>query len=1185
MRYAPTTQATGERVNCASCGSENEAGRKFCGECGARLSVACPSCGAANTPGVKFCGECAAPLAATVQAAPAKPTAASSPVVERRLVSVLFADLVGFTPFAEERDAEEVRDTLTRYFDDSRVVIERYGGTVEKFIGDAVMAVWGTPVAREDDAERAVRAGLDLVESVRSLGAGIQARVGILTGEAAVTLGATDQGMVAGDLVNTAARLQSVAPPGSVLVGEATHHAASSSIDFEKAGEQLLKGKVAPVPAYRALRVRAQRGGQGRSDLPEPPFVGRDEELRLLKELVALSGREPKTRLVSITGPGGIGKSRLAWEMEKYLDGVVETVYWHRGRSPSYGDGITFWALGEIVRRRIGLAEGDDEATTRERVHAGVAEWVPEADDQRWVEPGLLTLLGLEPAPAGGRDVLFAAWRIFFERIAARGTTILLFEDLQWADGGLLNFIDHLLEWAKGLPILIVTLARPELFDRRPTWGAGQRNFTAVDLEPLSADSMRALLGGFVPGLPTAAIEAIVARADGIPLYAVETVRALLAEGRLERTETGYRPVGELGELTVPDTLRSLIASRLDGLDALDRSLLQDASVLGQTFTLDALAAITAEQPNLDERLRSLVKRQLLELDADPRSPERGQYRFVQSLIREVAYGTLAKRQRREKHLAVARRFEAAGDDELAGALASHYLAAHDASAEGPERDAVAAQARLALRGAADRAVQLGAHDQAIAYLRQALEVTPSLADRAPLLERAAFSANLVQHNELSISLADEGIAAYRAGGDMGGLARVAAVLGDALIDAGDPGGAVARLETVLAELPPTAEADRVPVLTNLARAHYRNNAPQRAIDTADQALPLAERHQLGRLIANLLNNKASGLAYVGRYREAVALMQGAIDVAAEGGFVDAELRARSNLTSIVWPNDLVRAYEVSRTNLELTRRLGNRLMTNWIVAAQAPTAHLLGRDWDEILADVDEALQSGLEPAAEQHILINSLPIRAARRDGLEQLTERVAELTEQLADPHAKAELAWVRAYGDLVNGQPGVASDRVFKAAEQVMTIRAIYLGWAGRAAIWARDADRLAPIIEQLAADADRSTMRRDDLAEFRAAQAGFDGRVDEALAGYRAAISARRELGVDFAAARMALDLLIVVGPGNDEARAGAEEARALFERLGASAYIDRLDEALRATPASESAVGAARRPVKSSARA
>src|SRR2546421_1216744 len=302
---------------CSNCGAENEADARFCNECGTAMSSACPSCGTANRPGAKFCRGCGATLTASTPMAAAgatgaavvggvagtRPGTAARPgtavgegpggtaVAERRLVSVLFADLVGFTPFAEERDAEAVRDTLSRYFAIATDVITRYGGTVEKFIGDAVMAVWGAPTAQEDDAERAVRAGLDLVDSVRTLGPGIEARAGVLTGEAAVTLGATNQGMVAGDLVNTAARLQSVAPPGAVLVGDATHRAAAAAIAFEEAGPQVLKGKSAPIAAWRALRVVAQRGGQGRADLPEAPFVGRDVELRSLKEGVAATGR------------------------------------------------------------------------------------------------------------------------------------------------------------------------------------------------------------------------------------------------------------------------------------------------------------------------------------------------------------------------------------------------------------------------------------------------------------------------------------------------------------------------------------------------------------------------------------------------------------------------------------------------------------------------------------------------------------------------------------------------------------------------------------------------------------------------------------------------------------------------------------------------------------------------------
>ena len=403
-------------------------------------------------------------------------------------------------------------------------------------------------------------------------GRGLEARAAVLTGEATVTLGATNQGMVAGDLVNTASRLQSIAPPGAVLVGESTYRATSRAIAYEEAGEQVLRGKSAPVPAWRALRVVAKRGGEGRTEGLEAPFVGRDDELRLLKDFFHATSRERRARLISVTGQAGIGKSRLAWEFLKYIDGVLETVYWHQGRSPAYGEGITFWALGEMVRRRAGLVENDDEPTTRERIAATLAEFVPDETEARWMEPALLFLLGFGEAPPGGRDGLFAAWRTFFERIASRDATVLVFEDLQWADAGLLDFIDHLLEWSVGYPIYVVTLARPELIERRPEWGAGRRNFVALALQPLSEPAMRQLLAGLVPGLPEPAVRAILERADGIPLYAVETVRMLVAEGRLELDgRHRYRPVGDLTDLAVPESLHALIAARLDALDPADR--------------------------------------------------------------------------------------------------------------------------------------------------------------------------------------------------------------------------------------------------------------------------------------------------------------------------------------------------------------------------------------------------------------------------------------------------------------------------------------------------------------------------------------------------------------------------------------------------------------------------------------
>ncbi len=318
----------------------------------------------------------------------------------------------------------------------------------------------------------------------------------------------------------------------------------------------------------------------------------------------------------------------------------------------------------------------------------------------------------------------------------------MIFEDHHFADNGLLDFVDHLLEWSRAYPIYVVTLSRPELIERRPDWGAGKRNFTSLYLEPLAASAMRELLAGLVPGLPDAAARSIVARADGMPLYAVETVRMLLAEGRLALEGGAYRPVGDLTDLAVPETLTALIASRLDTLAADDRAVIADAAVLGQSFTLAGVAAVSGvAAPDLEPRLQTLVRREILVVESDPRSPERGQYAFVQALIREVAYNTLARRDRKERHLAAARFFEGLGSDELAGALAGHYLAAYRNAPEGAEAAAIAAQARIALRAAGERAVALGSHDQALKFFEQAIDVATDDRDRADLRERAGASA------------------------------------------------------------------------------------------------------------------------------------------------------------------------------------------------------------------------------------------------------------------------------------------------------------------------------------------------------------------------------------------------------------------------------------------------------------
>jgi class 3 adenylate cyclase/tetratricopeptide (TPR) repeat protein len=1146
---------------CYACGTENRPGRKFCARCAAALAIACPSCQSPNEPGELFCGECAAPLEVPstkpVETRPAH-------VAERRLVTVLFADLVGFTPFAEERDAEDVRETLSRYFELASTVIGRYGGAVEKFIGDAVMAVWGTPVAHEDDAERAVRAALELVDAIPGLGAAMQARAAVVTGEAAVTLGASGQGMVAGDLVTTASRLQAAAAPGTVLVGEATMRAASRAIAFDSAGDKVLKGRAAPLPAWRAGPVVAERGGRGRPDVLEPPFVGRAEELRALKEALHATGRDHRPRFVSVTGPAGIGKSRLAWELEKYVDGLIERVYWHAGRSPAHGDGVAAWALGEMVRRRAGLAEDDDEPTTRAAIDRLLDEWVLEAGDRRWVEPALLTLLGLAPPPPGGRDVLFAGWRILFEKVAAHGTTVLVFEDLQWADDGMLDFVEHLLEWAKASPILVVTLSRPELLERRPGWGTGTRAATSLALEPLEAADMRRLVRGLVPELPERALATIVERAAGIPLYAVETIRMLIVDGRLEPADDAWGPVGEIADLAVPETLRSLVAARLDALESADRALLEDSAVLGGSFSLEALAAVSGQSIDaLEPRLRGLVRHELLGLEVDPRSPERGRYSFVQALVREVVYGTLARGDRRVRHLAAARHLETLGSDEVAGALAAHYLAAYRVSAEGPEADALAVQARITLTGAARRALDLGAHDQAVAYVEQALPLPMSAGEEATLLEIAATATNLAGQQVAAEAYARRGLACREAGGDPVAIARATALVAVVLHSAGRAGDAVPILEGALTRHPASDNQEAVAILlTSLSRCYVLTGQDDQCVHSAERALELAERFDRDDLIADVLVSKSGALGDVGRRREAITLVEGALRLARAHGYTEIEGRALNSLAYVLEADDLERALAFYREGLELQRRLGRRSRVGVITANLAGALVDFAADWDEALRMVGELLP--VETGARDRFDLEQVAIfvAAARGEPDEERFAAYEALADSLADPQRSANLDLTRAAVAWCRGDFEAVHNAGLTAAE--FPGKSIYgLGLARWGALWLRDAMAIPAILERLEANPDRSRFAKAARSSARAALAGLEGRTAEAVEEYKRSLQLLHECGFELAAAETALDFLWAVGPEVPEARAAAEEARAVFERVRAKVYLDRLDSVMR----------------------
>lgn len=1172
---------------CPNCSTENEPGRKFCGECGTRLATSCPSCGAANPPGTKFCGECGTVLSPPVEAntsqaassadtAPAPgaqapgATGAAAPTTERRIVSVLFVDLVGFTTVSEARDPEAVRELLARYFETAQAVIGRYGGTIEKFIGDAVMAVWGAPVSREDDAELAVRAGLDLVDAVAGLDNGpdgprLAARAGVLTGEAAVTLGAQGQGLVAGDMVNTASRLQGAAPAGAVLVGDATRAAASRAIAFESVGDHLLKGKALPVAAWRATGVIAGLGGAGRSDALEPPFVGREAQFRLLRELFHTAAEDHRPRLVSITGIAGVGKSRLAWELEKYLDGLVENVWWHQGRSPAYGEGITFWALGEMVRRRAGILESDDPLTTAEKLGATVREHVADETDQRWIEPRLAALLGLEEAPTGDRDELFAAWRRFFEWLSQRAPVVMVFEDLHWADPGLIDFVETILEWSRSSPILVVTLARPELIERRPSWGAGLRSFTALHLEPLDAQAMRRLLGGLAPDLPAPLVERILRRAEGIPLYAVETIRMLLDSGRLVRDEGVLKPTGPIDELAIPDTLHSLVAARLDGLDAADRSLIQDASVLGQTFTLPGLAAMTGRSADdLEARLRGLVGREILVRDTDPRSPERGQYGFVQAIIREVAHSTLSRGDRRTKHLAAARHFETLQTDEVAGILASHYLEAYQASPAGPEADGLRIQARIALSAAADRAAELHSHDQAIAFLESAIAITDESDERDALEERLGRSARTAGHYDVARRRLTDLLDRQVARGDPVAAARVAAELGRTLNLLDDPPAAISVMDSVLARVA-AGDVGREAVVDlrlELGRSFLIAEEVTRALDVVEPAVVDAER--LGRIdlvLQGLITKGALLDTEHDRSIEAIVLLRGARSLAQLHGLVFPEIRALWNIGATMLRDDPIAALEAGSTVFDLATRVGQR---DWSLASIGWTSDMNSPDWDAALARLDEFRNQDLPDDVRLDIARTRTAILALKGRFDEASVE--AALAKSLLPgakrPDARMYTLVQLGLPDLFGQRFEAAYDRFRRALEIDSWVRVLLSQWAVRSAAMLQDATRLRPIVDQLDANVLTGRWLTAVRLEAHAGLAGIEGRRDESISGFRDATRRFRELRCDIDVGWALVEMVALLGPESPEARAAADEAREMWTRRGSPPMLAILDAAL-----------------------
>ncbi len=1145
-------------MKCGGCGTENRAGRRFCTRCGSPLELSCAACGAVAEAGDRFCGVCGAALVESGA------TATAEPVSERRLVSVLFADIVGFTSLSEHRDPEEVRDLLSDYFDRCRTLIERHGGTVEKFIGDAVMAVWGTPVAREDDPERAVRTGLALIQAVSELSDELRVRVGVLTGNAAVEVGSESEGMVLGDTVNTASRLQTLAAPGTVLVDDVTRRASEAAIAYEDAGRHEVKGREQPVHAWRALRVVAGVGGARRSAGLEAPFVGRDVELQTIvaaSEQVTNTGR---ARLVAIVGEAGSGKSRLLWEYYKYIDGVQKVVRWHQGRCLSYGEGVGYWALAEMVRARAGIVEEEDPDLARAKLRAIVEEFLQDEREQRLVEPRLAHLLGLEQRSVADRADLFSGWRLFFERVSDNAPVVLAFEDLQWADSGLLEFIDYLLEWSADRPLFILALGRSELRGKRPWW-------EAITLGPVSDEAMREALGGLVPGLPDELMGRILRRAEGVPLYAVETVRMLLDRGLLTQEGARYVLTRDVGELDVPETLHALAAARLDGLSGAERAVLQDAAVYGQSFTAAAVAALGSRTADEVGRiLDGLVAKQVLGLNNDALSAERGQYHFLQTLLRTTAYGTLSRRDRKERHLAVARHLQEAWGEsapELAEVLAAHLLDAAEAEPDSSDAAHIRAMACDTLAEAGRRALSLALGPEAQRAFDRAAELARDDAARAPILHQAGQAALQAADYAAGRERLVRAVALFESLGDREGAARSVAVLADILRQQDRLEEAIElnrRAVAGLAEGSPDKAAALAALSSNLAFS----GALEEAFAAADAALAIAEPLQEWRTVCEAFNTTSFMRQKQGRVEEAAAIRERCLALALEHDLADHALRAYNNVADLALQLDrFEEASRVADLGLTLAQSRGDRRWEDTLML-MATTVRITRGEWDA-LPEVQDDLPPTTSALLNSAYLVLLARVQGARADlgALERvltLTENLGERTniEFAASPLVARAIALngIGRHAEALELALPIATASLELIANEDRREAVFEVGVAALALGDEAALDRVVTFIAGVP-PAMRGPLLRASAARFEGLLAWRHGDFRGAEERLVAATRELRGAGARFNLAQALLERaeILTEGGRDDEAEPLLAESSRTFEQLGAVRWIERCD--------------------------
>ena len=1120
----------------------------------------CARCGEENPDRARFCLACAAPLAE-----------ASPQQAERKVVSVIFVDLVGFTAGADAADPEDVHATLQPYHARVREEIERLGGVVEKYVGDAVMAVFGAPVAHEDDAERAVRAGLRVVAVTEELG--LEARAAVNTGEALVALGARPElgeAMVAGDVVNTASRLQSAAETGTLVVGDLTYRTTRQQIDYEPLDPVSVKGKSEPMTLWRARGPRSRFGVDVEIG-GSTPLVGRDSELSLLKEAYSRVRRDESVHLVTLVGEAGVGKTRLLRELGQWLDDEPDLVYWRQGRCLPYGEGITFWALGEIVKAQAGILESDDSSAAEAKLEASVEAVIPDPAERDWMRTRLAPLVGVATDAAGtSREQSFTAWRGYLEAVAAQRPLVVLFEDLHWADAALLEFLDHLLDWSLGVPMLVLCTARPELYELQEAWGGGKRNSTTVSLSALPPEDTARLLHALLDQsvLPAETQALLLERCGGNPLYAEQFARMLA-----DSTE----------DLGVPVTVQAVISARLDSLGAERKALLQDAAVIGKVFWAEAVAAVSGrDERTVQAALVDLAHRDLVRPARASSLEGKREFAFTHLLVRDVAYGQIPRAERARKHRLVAEWLEATVGERVADhaeLLAYHYsealALATAAGSTTAETEPLRAAAVRMLLAAAKRAKDLDVH-RWIEHLERALELA-SAEERPGVLLDHAYACNLAGRTREARAELDEVIPLFEAAGDNIGLGRALSELSWVLAFTKEAAASEEVQERAIETL------EREPPGPPLAFTYARAAGMLMMSERSEECLAFCERVQpviedVGDTLTRTMFHEFRGISRVatGDVDRGLRDLREIFEEEARSGSLTA-MAVFVNLGYWTWwVEGPERGAELFQQGLEYAERRG--IPFEWAETELTWALFDLG-EWDDVVARTDRLVEGArsadfivLEAMARPtrgRILLARGDVAGARAEA-----DACVALVQETDIPQSTVPSLLLAAAVAAAEGDRTRASELLAELEDRTRgraRSRGIEAAEAARVAVAVGDTRAVERILAEPFPPVRRADAQR---LSARAVLAEASGAVEEALGLHREAAASWTEFGHVFESAHAR------AGAGRCALALGADgngdlvEARRLFVQLGATPHIVAVDELLGGSAAAVSDAGA-----------